>query len=319
MLFAGRPNQSRVLALAAIVLLTVWFYKIGGDLAFATPITKGPWNQKAVDIVASTATKISSVQTPSTGTRSPQPTPIATSGNGESIKSHSKTIVMGKVKMEDATWVRKNFPDWRPMIYIVDDVDSQEYQHVLVNKGRESMPYLTYLIDYYDDLSDINVFLHAHEDGYPRAWHNEPPSANYSAVKMLNLLRLDNIRKSGYVNLRCNRIPGCPGELHPNRTSFKDDALEPDWKKLWEYTYGNTSYPATVGVACCAQFAVTRDKVREKPKEFYQKLMNWILTTDSDDPGRIFEYFWHIMFGMPFVHCEADYQACICRTYNCDA
>ncbi|KAK6526576.1 hypothetical protein TWF694_005158 [Orbilia ellipsospora] len=323
MLFAGRPNQSRVLALAAIILLIVWLYKVGGDLAFAPSITKGPWNQKIVGIAASTATEISKPATPkiqdsSTGTQSKESSSTTTAGNGKPVRFHNKTIIIGKMMREDTTWVQKNFASsWRAMIYAVDDIDTQEYQHVLVNKGRESMPYLTYLIDYYDDLSDINVFLHAHEDDYPRAWHNEPPSANYSAVKMLNLLRLDNVREQGYVNLRCNRVPGCPGELHPNRTSFNEEAIEPTWKMLWEYAYGNTFYPDTVGVACCAQFAVTRDKVRERPKGFYQKLMNWLLTTEADDPGRAFEYFWHIIFGMPLVHCEGDYQACICRTYDC--
>ncbi|KAK6337469.1 hypothetical protein TWF730_002868 [Orbilia blumenaviensis] len=234
-------------------------------------------------------------------------------------KKHDKTVIMGKTSKEDATWAQKKLPGWRPVIYIVDNRKDKDYLHVSVNKGRESMPYLTYLIDFYDDLSDVNVFVHAHEDGHPRAWHNEPESADYSAVKMLRLLRLENVREKGYVNLRCNPNPGCPAELRPQETEFEKGRIEIGWKKLWTHMYGNESYPESVGVACCAQFAVTRERIHEHPKEFYEKLMEWLLNTDEEDAGRVFEYFWHMIFGMPAVHCGMNYSVCICETYDCKA
>ncbi|KAK6500295.1 hypothetical protein TWF481_010639 [Arthrobotrys musiformis] len=235
---------------------------------------------------------------------------------GEKEK-HEKTIIMGKTWKEDATWVKEKLPAWRPIIYAVDSRTDKDYLHVLVNKGKESMPYLTYLIDFYDDLSDVNVFIHAHEDGYPRAWHNEPSSADYSAVQMINLLRLDNVREKGYVNLRCNPNPGCPAELHPQGATFDKGSIEIGWKKLWGHMYGNDEYPESVGVACCAQFAVTREKIHERPKDYYEKLMDWLLTTDEEDAGRVFEYFWHMVFGMPAAHCGKNYHSCICETYDC--
>ncbi|EPS35107.1 hypothetical protein H072_11569 [Dactylellina haptotyla CBS 200.50] len=321
MYFSGRPNQSRVIALAVVLLLTPWLYRFSeGRFFIPTRETNESWEQKTIDISEPTEIPSPTSKTQSSSNPTlPEQSMIKSPPVDWASKHHEKTIVIGKIKTEDATWVQTHLSDWRPAIYAVDDQDDTDYLHVSVNKGRESMPYLTYLIDYYDDLSDINIFLHAHEDGWPRAWHNEPQSENYSAVRMLQLLRLDNVRERGYVNLRCNGIPGCPGELHPNRKKFDKGAIEPGWKKLWFHMYGNTSYPTAVGVGCCAQFAVTRDKVREEPKEFYIKLMDWLLTTDSDDPSRVFEYFWHILFGMPLVHCETDYNACICRTYDCGA
>lgn len=121
---------------------------------------------------------------------------------------------------------------------------------------------------------------------------------------MLQALNIDNVLKNGYVNLRCNGTPGCPGELHPQRTKFPKDAIEVGYKTFWKYMYGSEeSIPALVGVACCAQFAVTKEKIRERPREFYVKAREWLLdTTESDEgSGRVFEYFWHIMFGMPAV------------------
>lgn len=275
-------------------------------------------------------------ETPTAARESPmseaEKKPTGTKPSGDAVQSstpgskkptgeekHEKTVIMGKTWKEDATWVKEKLPDWRPAIYAVDSRTDKDYLHVLVNKGKESMPYLTYLIDFYDDLSDINVFIHAHEDGYPRAWHNDPESADHSAVKMLNLLRLDNVREKGYVNLRCNPNPGCPAELHPQAKFFDKGSIEIGWKKLWGHMYGNDSYPEAVGVACCAQFAVTREKVHEQPKAFYEKLMDWLLITDEEDAGRVFEYFWHVIFGMPAAHCGKSYTRCVCEVYDCEA
>lgn len=57
---------------------------------------------------------------------------------------------------------------WRHAIYAVDQPDSERYLHTPKNKGKESMAYLTYLIDHYDNLTDVQVFVHSHGDGYPR-------------------------------------------------------------------------------------------------------------------------------------------------------
>ncbi|KAK6530252.1 hypothetical protein TWF694_003615 [Orbilia ellipsospora] len=234
-------------------------------------------------------------------------------------KTFEKTVIMGKIKTEDGEWPQKELSDWRPVVYSMDDPEAEGYFPVSANKGREAMAYLTYLINFYDNLTDINVFIHAHNGSYPKAWHNEPQSAKYSAVQMLQLLRLDNIRENGYVNLRCNTNPGCITKLRPNQNTFKENAIEPGWQKLWKHMNEDKPLPEEVAVACCAQFAVSKEKIRERPKAYYEKLREWVLTTDCSDPGRVFEYFWHIMFGMPMVHCEEawKYQKCICRTYDC--
>ncbi|KAF3934546.1 hypothetical protein ABW19_dt0208676 [Dactylella cylindrospora] len=212
---------------------------------------------------------------------------------------------MGKTKTEDTDWVKTELPDWRSAIYAVDDPTSQQYLHTPMNKGKESMAYITYLIDFYDDLSDINVFIHSHADGYPRAWHNEPINdSNYSAVLMLQLLNTQNVLDYGYANLRCNTNPGCQGGLHPKGANFKEDAIEPAFRSLWSFMYGTSKpIPEEVSVACCAQFAVSKDRIREQPKKFYERARDWLVQTQLGDEmsGRAFEYYWHIMFGMDVV------------------
>ncbi|EWC48898.1 hypothetical protein DRE_00203 [Drechslerella stenobrocha 248] len=245
--------------------------------------------------------------------------PQSAVGQLQAVAQYNRSVIMGKTKSEDGSWVKGKLASWRPVVYSVDEPTSQEYLHIPVNKGKEAMPYLTYIIDYYDDLSDINVFAHAHEKAWPQAWHNELLGGDYSIVTMLERLQLENVRKSGYVNLRCNGTPGCPAELHPTRKDFKKDSIEIGFRKLWEHLYGNRLFPSEVGVACCAQFAVTRERIRERPKAFYESVRSWILWTDEQDPGRTLEYFWHIIFGMPPVHCDSNYNQCICKTFGCGA
>jgi hypothetical protein len=53
--------------------------------------------------------------------------------------------------------------------------------------------------------------------------------------------------------------------------------------------------PEKVGVPCCSQFAVSREKILERPIEDYVRYRQWLLETTlpDDTSGRIMEYSWH--------------------------
>ncbi|KAF3927472.1 hypothetical protein ABW21_db0209044 [Orbilia brochopaga] len=287
-----------------ITLLMLCFYWSNGGSFFMPSmeeLDRFPSKEKLQDFEADlnqTTTVISKPEAPG-----PPGEPIASSRPME-LSQSSRTVILGKTKSENTSWVKDKLPDWRPIIYSMDEPESTENFHVSVNKGREAMAYLTYLVDYYDDLSDINVFIHAHEEGYPQAWHNEFWKEEYSIVTMLQRLKLDNVYENGYVNLRCNGKPGCePVKPQPATADPEDPekSLERGLRKLWEHMYGNISLPEEVGVPCCAQFAVTRERIRQNTRELYIRAREWILWTGEEDPGRPLEYFWHIMFGMPPV------------------
>lgn len=61
--------------------------------------------------------------------------------------------------------------------------------------------------------------------------------------------------------------------------------------------------PARVGVACCAQFVVSRAQVQKRPLSDYERFRQWVMETELDDAksGRVMEYLWHIIFGMDVV------------------
>ena len=164
------------------------------------------------------------------------------------------------------------------------------------------MSYLTYLIDHYDNLPPIIAFVHAHKDGYPKAWHTD--AAEYSNVNSLKTLRQNFVLQEGYVNLRCIWIPGCPSEIQPFRKTDGWRASEHVFIDAWEYMFGkDVPVPKKVGAACCSQFAVSAEQVRKRPKQQYERIRQWLLETEIIDEisGRVMEYIWHVLFGKEAV------------------
>ncbi|KAF2763066.1 hypothetical protein EJ05DRAFT_481913 [Pseudovirgaria hyperparasitica] len=233
--------------------------------------------------------------------------------------------------------------------------NSTTLQNVLPrHKGHEAFAYLTYLISNYDTLPEIIVFLHPHKDG-SSAWHvDQPLHSNPAAVRALNLTL---VRERGYVNLRCNTRPNCVagGEemRHPRLltreiwrsfwagTSTPYDVMEQELKQRptidyaasGNYTQSFLSWLATVvspgpkfqatyptppiADTAGAQFAVSRNAVRMRPKNDYVALKTWLVHVKKNDnvSGRTFEYLWHVVFGQPGVLCY-DRTKCECEVFG---
>lgn len=226
-------------------------------------------------------------------------TTLASEASLATANSRDKIIVMGKLKIEDTDWVAK-LPDWQTAIYHVDEAGppiSAEPYLVTQNKGHEADPYLTYIIDNYDNLPSTMAFVHSHEKGWPRAWHTD--ATGYSNVNSLRTLNIDFVQKNGYANLRCVMSPGCPAEVQPFRNGDDDRTTEHAYAEAWKHIFGNNDVPEVIATPCCGQFAVSRKQVLERPKEFYMNAREWLLKTKLDDAtsGRVFEYMWHIIFG----------------------
>lgn len=166
------------------------------------------------------------------------------------------------------------------------------------------MAYLTYIIDNYHSLPSTLAFLHSHRSGFLSAWHTDTPL--HSNSDALNSLQLPFVQRMGYVNLRCNWNPGCE-PAHRYNTHVTPEV----WRSVFAGAsmsqfsqMGNKSYiPAQVGSACCAQFAVSRDRVLQRPKKDYEGFRRWVMETEKSDAmsGRVLEFLWHVVFGMDAV------------------
>ncbi|MCJ1228037.1 hypothetical protein MMC12_004697 [Toensbergia leucococca] len=263
-----------------------------------------------------------------------------------------KVIVMAKMEHEDTDWVEENLPEYasHSLIFnfsiVLTIPSSNSWQHAIytvnpsnrtspyalttpLNKGHESMAYLTYIIDNYHSLPLTLTFLHSHRSGFFTAWHTDTPL--HDNVYALRALQTTFVQQNGYVNLRCNWNPGCKiihrknkhvtrevwQEVFANTSTSPANMSSHDPSPPFNYPgYSSTSsaadneaalkaqyIPTEVGTACCAQFAVSRDRVLQRPLSDYKRFRRWIIETDESDAksGRVMEYLWHVIFGMEAV------------------
>ena len=192
------------------------------------------------------------------------------------------TVVASQTR-DNTTWLPSLFPDWHHNMFVADQPDAT--LSVPQNKGREGMTYLTYIIDNYSSLPDIVIFLHAER----YQWHNDDPL--YDGARTLSRLQLTYILEQGYVNLRCVWTLGCPHEIHPldhpadeiTSETHADQVYAAAFKEL----FPDAPIPESIGVSCCAQFAVSKATILQRPREEYE--------TDLKDglSGRVLEYSWH--------------------------
>jgi hypothetical protein len=154
----------------------------------------------------------------------------------------------------------------------------------------------SYIIDHYDDLPDNVLFIHPNR----YQWHNDDP--DYDGLPMLRHFQLSYLEKEGYVNIRCAWSLGCPNEIKPFAEEGEHrEAVHAggDYKNAFQHLFPNTEVPRSVGVSCCAQFAATREKIRERKKSDYVRYRDWIIDTSLGDniSGRVMEYSWHSKFS----------------------
>ncbi|CAI7607661.1 hypothetical protein PCG10_006452 [Penicillium crustosum] len=221
-----------------------------------------------------------------------------------------RVIVLGKMSYENTDWLEDELPEWQHAVYLVDDPEAD--LQVEQNKGKESSAYLQYILDNYDKLPEYMVFLHAHRhSGHVEFWEQDN-------VLTVQRLQLDYLRQVGYLNLRCDWNPGCPDEVQPFR-QMAGRTTELAFAGAWIRIFNNTDVPEMVATPCCAQFAVTREQVLQRPRSAYESYHDWLMTTELDDEtsGRVFEYIWHIIFGQDPVFCPAKAQ-CYKNVYAMD-
>jgi hypothetical protein len=82
-------------------------------------------------------------------------------------------------------------PSWSPTVHHTDGPAT--VHRVPANKGHEAMAYLTNIIDHYDRLPNVTMFVHYHR----YSWHTDAPNQDQSL--MLESLRLDTVVRKGYV------------------------------------------------------------------------------------------------------------------------
>ncbi|KAF2672187.1 hypothetical protein BT63DRAFT_190955 [Microthyrium microscopicum] len=232
-------------------------------------------------------------------------------------RSHnvSHTLVMGRTRKDDLSWISRELPDINTAIYSVDDLHAP--LHTRANKGHEAMPYLSYIIDNYYNLPDVVLFFHPHQ----KATHNNLVLDRDTAKTILQM-DLEQVYRDGYANTRCERVPGCPAWLRfdlPEEKLNRYERKEEEFltSKLWRDLYQGATPPASIGQSCCAQLAVSRNAIRARPLSSYVHYRDWLMSTPLEDgiSGRIFEHSWQYMLGGVAEFCPTELD-CLYRNYG---
>jgi predicted Fe-S protein YdhL (DUF1289 family) len=231
--------------------------------------------------------------------------------------NYTKCLVVPRLSSEPTEWIERRLGDLiedgslTTAVYTVDDRKAE--LHPPKNKGHEVMVYLSYIIDYYDKLADVNIFIHAHWT----AWHNNE-LLELDSADTVRHLKPERVTRDGYMNLRCHWDPGCPAWLRPGNT--KKDFDKPEEILLaesWSQLFPQDPIPTILSQPCCAQFAVSRERILALPKMRYIYMRDWLIRTELTDylSGRVFEYIWQYIFTASPIHCPSM-SVCYCDGYG---
>lgn len=147
--------------------------------------------------------------------------------------NYSRTVVVPRMEEDDITWISNEIPRLDVSIFVANNPSAES--HPPKNKGHEVMIYLTYLIDHYNHLPDIVLFMHAH-----RWTHHNNPLLGFDASQMISSLNGAHVIREGYVNMRCHWSPGCPEWLRPTvaqdaLNKQEQAVLERCWHELFPF------------------------------------------------------------------------------------
>jgi hypothetical protein len=225
--------------------------------------------------------------------------------------NYTKVLVMPKVRDEKTDWIQEEIPGLATAIYVADDPSAP--LHPPKNKGNEVMVYLTYIIDHYEDLPDIIMFMHSHRF----SWHNND-ILNNDAYEIITRLSSERVVRDGYMNLRCHWNPGCPDWIHPGRMEEDGDKHEErELARVWSELFPRDPIPQVLAQPCCGQFALSRERIRAIPRTKYIFYRDWLIQTHLRDSlsGRVWEYLWQYIFTGRTTFCP-NQHVCYCDGYG---
>ena len=157
------------------------------------------------------------------------------------------------------------------------------YNEVLLdNVGREGHTYYKYICDNYDNLEDYIVFLQGTPfDHSPNIIQNL-----WSIINNIDSLPLHN--GFGFLSellLCCNLDGSCEPYVLPLVDTYK--RLFDEEKNSMEFVFGQG-----------AQFIVSKQKILERPREFYLKIVKMLEYGISPIEGYVIERFHGVIFGV---------------------
>jgi hypothetical protein len=198
-------------------------------------------------------------------------------------------IVVSRYK-RDVDWVYK-IKDNINKILIYDKENQDNKYNIPVNKGNEASVYLKYIIDHYDNLPEYTFFIHDEEF----AWHH--------SGSVVDKYREAVESKKLYYNINDNAFMSEEYIIVAVHSIVVWNCFWEWYNVLIEHYIPKNKLPNidfTRNYRGSAQFLVNKKLILNFPKQFYQNLYDWIITTELDNAlsGRFLEWTWHLFWDI---------------------
>ncbi|MCJ1400260.1 hypothetical protein MMC11_003464 [Xylographa trunciseda] len=178
------------------------------------------------------------------------------------------------------------------------------YPHNAIrNIGREGHTFLYHIIERYDSLADVTLFLQGRVDDHfsitldevkERARQTQPGQVTTFPYRDLETFdHWDGIPWDEYPSWR--KWSSMSSSVKAARTPAE----------YWKLFFPGKAVPASVGFQPGALFAVRKEDVRQHPRSFYQLVMQEFFLGDmahvNPETGHLMERFWQAIFSPEYI------------------
>lgn len=175
---------------------------------------------------------------------------------------------------EDVTWT-KQFP--RVLIYNKGEPLEDTYHEIrLLNVGKEGHTYYTHICENYDNLADHTIFLQGNPfDHFPTVIEHIQHFAEEP-----NHIQFEYMCNRAF----CCNLSGC--KFHQN-LPLAD---------VYEYLFEKRKEKMAFTFYRGAQFIISKERIRKRPKSFYEKIVNLLNKEVDPVEGYVMERFHQFVF-----------------------
>lgn len=171
------------------------------------------------------------------------------------------------------------------------ELNSKIVSKNLSNTGRESHTYLTYCVEYYDNLPDAIFFLQGNP--YVHGFGDRVVLSWIKKIERLNFTHTDNYSNSHFlVGMPNGRMKDWYGATDPSDLDMRAWFLK--------YIDNDASlFKSSCKIYFGANFGVSKDRILSRPKDKYQILLDNEFTDKvNPEAGHYMERSWYYLFNI---------------------
>ncbi|KAI1529584.1 repeatmulti-domain protein [Pyrenophora tritici-repentis] len=208
-------------------------------------------------------------------------------------------IIKSRLENEDLSWMDRLPRNWQRTVLTIDNDFAKLHEGAKrVDRGRVADVYLRWIIENYNKLPEVIVFLPP---------ENQPRTSGQHIRSEIPKLRARSIQSSGFAPLKCPEVEMCEKLVHPFRSPpYEIRTLDEPMGNVWKQIFGDAKMGGEdLAASPSAEFAVSKAQVQKRSVDEYLKAWTWLNRTpmDDDSAGLVLEYLWPFLFGRDALFC----------------